>query len=477
MKKRLLVNFIYQASYQILLIIIPMITIPIISRALLPEGVGIYNFTFSIVSYFVLVAGLGLLTYGVKEIAIVRDSRDKLSEKFWELALFNLFFSILAVIAYLITILFFPSELRVYFLAQGFTLLAAVFDITWFFSGIEDFKVITIRKFFIRLITFILIVVFIRTQEDLLLYILIQSVGNFVGQLSLWVSINKRISFVKVSFKNIKKHFYPALSFFGAKLGSTVFLEGTKTVLGFITTMSVVGLFSNSLQIAMVINAVITASNTVLIPYMSNLYKKSTEHDLIKKLQEIIHLQLYFTIAIMFGLLLVNTSMIDWFFGESFSEIRTVLPFMSVIPLLSSLHQGIANQYLVPKGIMRPYNISIILAMIVSLVLTATLSPFIGIYGGVIGLITGYLVLCFIRIEVLLRETEFKFDMKKISVCTLSGALMLGVGYIVTNNMPSEFITTVIQVLLGGLIYMAMTWILGFNPIFKILSSLFSKES
>ena len=476
MRKKIFINFMYQASFQVLLIIIPMITIPIVSRAFKPEGVGIYNFTLSVVSYFVLIAGLGLSTYGVREIAIVRDDKIKLSEKFWELVLFNISFSLVAIIAYLTLIFFFSEELRWYFFAQGFTLLASVVDITWFFSGIEDFKKITIRNFIIKIITFTLVVLFIHTQKDLLLYILIQSVGNMIGQLSLWFSIRGKISFVRISFQNIRKHFLPALSFFGAKVSSTIFLEGTKTILGIFTTMTVVGLFSNSLQIAMVINAVITASNIVLIPYMSNLYKKTNETELIRKMEEIIHLQLYFTIAIVFGLLLINNSMIDWFFGKSFKDIRLILPFMSVIPLLSTLHQGVANQYLVPKGKMKPYNVSMMLAMGVSLVLTSTLSPFIGIFGGVIGLLGGYLVLCVIRVSVLIKETDFKFDTRKILICIISGLAMLIIIFFLTKEMPSRFITTIIQIITGASLYLIMTWLLGFNPTYNLLKSLFNKK-
>lgn len=476
MKKKILINFIYQASFQILLIVIPMITIPVVSRALQPEGVGIYNFTLSIVNYFVLISGLGLATYGVREIAIVRDNKYELSKKFWELALFNISFSLIAIGAYLTIILFFPKELRWYFIAQGFTLLASVADITWFFSGIEDFKKITIRNFIIKIITFILIITYIRQPEDLFIYILIQSVGNLLGQLSLWISIKKRIMFLKVSFKNIKKHFLPALSFFGAKIGSTVFLEGTKTVLGIFTTMTAVGLFSNSLQIAMVINAVITASNTVLIPYMSNLYKKTSEKQLIRTIEEVIHFQMYFTIAIMFGLLLINNSMIDWFFGESFKEIQLILPFMSVIPLLATLHQGIATQFLVPKGKMKAYNLSITLAMLVSLSLTALLSPMIGVFGGVVGLLSGYLVLCAIRISVLVKETDFKFDIRKILSCVISGLLMLIIVFYFTKHLPNTFATTLVQIVSGTSIYLVCTWLFGYNPLYNLLISLFKKK-
>lgn len=131
MKRKLAVNFFYQASYQILLIILPIITIPIVSKALGPGGIGTYNYINSIVAYFVLVAGLGMANYGVREIAIVRDDRYNLSKKFWELEGFNVFISILTLIVYLIWCLIFSNTF--YFLISSILIISNLFDITWFF--------------------------------------------------------------------------------------------------------------------------------------------------------------------------------------------------------------------------------------------------------------------------------------------------------------------------------------------------------
>ncbi|OUZ23688.1 hypothetical protein A5867_001373, partial [Enterococcus sp. 6D12_DIV0197] len=136
MRKKLIVNFFYQASYQVLLIILPIITIPVVSNALGPAGIGKYNYVNSITSYFVLVAGLGIANYGVREISIVRQNKLRMSQKFWELAFFNLIFSSLTLITYLIFAVFLSDD--IFFIVNGITIFSCIFDITWFFSGIED---------------------------------------------------------------------------------------------------------------------------------------------------------------------------------------------------------------------------------------------------------------------------------------------------------------------------------------------------
>ena len=83
--KKTAYNFMYQSIFQLMKIILPIITIPIVSKALGPSGIGTYNYTNSIAQYFVLIAGLGVGVYGNREIAIAREKKDTLSQKFWEL--------------------------------------------------------------------------------------------------------------------------------------------------------------------------------------------------------------------------------------------------------------------------------------------------------------------------------------------------------------------------------------------------------
>ncbi|WP_161900985.1 oligosaccharide flippase family protein, partial [Candidatus Enterococcus willemsii] len=157
-------NFIYQSIFQITKIVLPIITIPLVSDALGPHGIGMYNYTNSIAQYFVLFAGLGIGVYGNREIAVNRDNKITLSRTFWELFTMSFYISMVSVIIYFIVVTF--SANRAYFYLQSLIIIAAVFDISWFFMGIEDFKKTSLSSLFSQVISFFLIVFFIKDGDD-----------------------------------------------------------------------------------------------------------------------------------------------------------------------------------------------------------------------------------------------------------------------------------------------------------------------
>lgn len=106
---KLVKNFLWNAGYQVFILLVPLITIPYISRVLGPTGVGINSFTNSIVQYFILFGSLGITTYGNREIAYQRDSKEKLSQTFWEIALLRFVSIFIATICYLVFVFFFTS--------------------------------------------------------------------------------------------------------------------------------------------------------------------------------------------------------------------------------------------------------------------------------------------------------------------------------------------------------------------------------
>lgn len=465
--KKVLSNFIYQASYQVLLIFLPIVTIPIVSSALGKNGIGTYNFVTSIVNYFVLVAGLGLANYGVREIAIVRGNRRKLSKKFWELQFFNLFFSSSSFLLFLIFAVT-RNDAQLY-LIQSMIVLAAVFDISWFYSGIENFKKITIRNFFIKIATFILIVIFIKNENDLTKYFIIQSGGTLLGALSLWVNLKEYITFEKVSMRDIFAHFLPALSFFTAKIAISLYQNLTKTILGIAVGMGAVGLYSNSMSLITMTGSIMNAMNTVMIPKMSNLVSDKGEEGLIPILQKVIHLQLYITIAMSFGIAGISGTLVPWFFGNDFFELTILLPLISPVLIFQSLQMSIATQYLIPLGRMKDYNISVIIGAITSIVLTWILAPYIEVTGAIIGIGTGYVVITLLRSYRLIKDSDFRYNFSEIMRYIISAVIMSITIYSVGMFFNPSMFVTIFQIILGTVIYFSISFMFKANPLIKIL--------
>lgn len=455
MNKKIISNFIYQASYQLMMILLPIITIPIVSRALGAQGVGTWNFVYSIVSYFMLIGGLGLANYGVREISLVKEDKVALSKKFWELELFNAFFSLGVLVAYLFICLFLPN--KELYLILSFSIFSVFLDISWFFAGIEDFKRITLSNICIRLVSFLCIVVFVRGKEDLAVYFMIQTGTTFCSQAIFWLFLKGKIEFVQVSMKGIWQHFRPSLQFFIAKLSSTIFSNLNKTILGLMTNMSIVGIYSNSLMLVLMASSLVNSLNIVLIPHMSSLVNSKNKQGMIVTLQKSIHIQLYFTIAIMFGIIATNKHLIGWFFGNEFEQMKLIVPLLSLTVVLQSFYGAVSSNYLIPKGELKAYNNSIFIGATLSVMIDFFLIPFLGIYGAVIGNLIGQFAVCILVGRLLLRETTFTFQIKQLFISLIAAITMALVIIFLTKDLPAKPLTTLLQFVLGCVLYLGLT--------------------
>ncbi|WP_350028939.1 polysaccharide biosynthesis C-terminal domain-containing protein [Enterococcus faecium] len=265
---------------------------------------------------------------------------------------------------------------------------------------------------------------------------------------------------------------FSALSFFVAKIAVTLYQNATKTVLGLLSTMAAVGYYSNSYSLIMICGNVINAMNTIMIPRMSSLYGNKNEKKMISLLQKTIHFQLFFTIAIMFGLILLSDKLVDWYFGTNFSSMKSIIPCLAPVVVTQSFQMSVATQYLIPKIEMKEYNISILIGAVITVICTVVFVPFIGVYGAVVGINLGYLIVSLLRLRVLLKETTFKFEYKNVIKWIFSGLLMFWIGYMLTKNMASSITTTLFQVTIGIVLYLGITSLLNVNP----LVGIFKKE-
>ncbi len=179
-------NFIYNVLYQILIMILPLITTPYIARVIGANGVGVQSYTYSVVNYFVLFAMLGVNNYGNRSIAAVRDDKEKLSKTFWSIYGLQAILSIIMLIIYMFYLIFITNENKVIAGIQSIYIFSALLDINWFFFGIENFKITVTRNAFIKVISAFSIFIFVKKQDDLYIYSLILVIGTIISQVILW---------------------------------------------------------------------------------------------------------------------------------------------------------------------------------------------------------------------------------------------------------------------------------------------------
>ena len=185
-------NYTYSLLYQILTMIIPFITAPYVARVLGADGVGIYSYTQSYMTYFTLIAALGTSSYGMREIARCRNDKNEYSKKFWEIELLTILTTAICLIVWLILILF-STKYKIYFIALIPSLLATMFDISWFYTGHERIAYTVIWNAICKIIGVVCIFLFVKSKNDLVLYILLNSLVLMIGNLSMWVFLPKML--------------------------------------------------------------------------------------------------------------------------------------------------------------------------------------------------------------------------------------------------------------------------------------------
>src|SRR5699024_5021580 len=247
--QKLKTNFLYNSFYQVLLIITPLISAPYISRVLGPANTGIYSYTYSIVQYFVLLTMLGLKNYGNRTVAYNRNDKAQLSKTFWEIYSLQLITSFVMILFYLSFVFLIADEYQVIFSIQSFYLLAALLDISWFFFGVEEFKIPTIRSSLVRIIALILIFVLVKERSDLALYCFIMALGMFIGNVTFWPFLPRFVDFYRPQIKAVFRHLKPNLMLFVPVLAVSVYNLLDIVMLGSFSTMTETGFFQNAEKI------------------------------------------------------------------------------------------------------------------------------------------------------------------------------------------------------------------------------------
>ena len=271
-KKSIAKNYLYNLTYQILTLILPLITASYLARVLGAEGNGIYIYTYTIVNYFVLFGSLGISIYGQREIAYAQDNKSKMKKTFIELVSFRFITIGIATIIYYFAFMR-QGQYSQYYRILLFELIAAAFDISWFFQGIEDFKKTVLRNIVVRLASVSLIFILVKEQSDLDKYLAIYALANLIGNISLWFYLPKYFKGIKIKNLDIIKQIPSITLLFIPQIANKVYNMLDTTMLGnMIEDKSEAGYYEQSQKVIRVLLTLVTSLGTVMVPRMANMF-------------------------------------------------------------------------------------------------------------------------------------------------------------------------------------------------------------
>lgn len=448
-------NLAYNVAYQILVIILPLITAPYVSRVLGADGLGTYSYIFSIVTYFGLFGMLGIANHGNRSVALVRDNRQKVSEAFSNTYIIQLCTTVIALLLYFLFIYCWFSGDKTIAYIESIIVLSYVLDITWFFFGLEQFAVTVTRNAIIKIATVVAIFIFVRSREDLWIYALIMSCGMLFSQIYLWLRIRKYADFCKPSWSQVKSNIKPVLMLFIPAIAYSIYKLLDKVMLGAMSSMSQVGLFDNAEKIINIPSSLITAFGTVMMPRITVLLGTGDEHR-ISYLNKIS--VRYFTLLVVgaaFGLAGICNVLAPVYFGSEFVGSAPIIAGLGFSLIFVTWANVIRTQYLIPNKLDKPYVISSVIGALANFAVNIILIPKFAGIGAMIGTIIAEFTVFFVQLILVRRSFPMSQYLQPVLFLFPIGMIMFAVVYWIGAYMGNTIITLIIQILVGGFLYLS----------------------
>lgn len=375
---KVLKNYAYNLSYQLLVIVLPIITTPYVTRVFSSEDLGTYGYFNSIVTYFILLATLGVANYGTKEIS---GYRKEIRKNFWGIYTLQFGATILSLTLYVLLCLTLPSMQDLVAYILGLSLVSKGLDISWLFQGLEDFRKITVRNITVKLVGVISIFLFVKSANDLYLYVFLLTVFELVGQLSMWLPAREFIGDPHMDVTYAKKHLKPVILLFLPQIAISLYVTLDRTMLGALASKMDVGIYDQALKLVNILLTLVTSLGSVMLPRVSSLLS-SGDHKAVNKMQQMSFLIYNLVIfPIIAGMLIVNNDFVKFFLGKDFQDARYAIAIMIFRMFFIGWTNIMGIQILIPHNKNKEFMISTTVPAIVSVGLNLIFLPKLGFIG------------------------------------------------------------------------------------------------
>lgn len=456
---KIIKNYIYNSIYQILTIMIPIVTIPYAARVLGAEGIGINGYVASISTLFIYIGLLGLDKYASREIAYKRGNKDELNKTFSQLVILRVIMMVITSIFYIIFSLF--SEYKIFLLIQLVYVIGYLLDISWLYNGMEEFKKPVTRSIIVKTINIVCLFLFIKQPSDLWKYIAINATLVLIGNLILYHNVKMYVKLEKVEVKDIIKHIPLTIKVFIPQIAIQTYLQLGKIMIEAITNSATdVAFYDQADKIVKLPLALITALSTIMLPRISNEFKKNNKEKVKEYINKSLSFSLFLGIPIMVGIIGISDTLVPWLLGEEFFEVIKVIKILAPVVIAICITNVIADQYLMAVNNTKALTESYIIGAIANFVINIILISRYSYIGAAISMVITEIIIVLIQLINAKQIINIKDVMKSIWKYVIAAISMLIPIALVKNININIMLITLLQVFFGMITYIMVLFIL-----------------
>lgn len=479
MAKSIKENFIYNMIGTVSGFLFPMITFPYVSRVIMAEGMGQVQFYSSIINYVVLLTSLGIPLYATREIARVRDNVADLSRTTTEIISLNLILNIIGYAA-IFTMCFTVHEVMQnipLFLLLSSSIILTTIGCPWFFSGVEDFKYITIRGLIIRVICIIFLFLFVHDKNDLMYYAAYTVFGSIGNNILNFIRLRKYIHLDTFRFTELKIwiHLKPAFAIFVFNIVTSIYVNLDKVMVGFLKDNESVGYYTAATTISHILLTAVTSIGAVMLPRLSNLVKQGDMDNFYRLAKKSYNFIVTMSMPICGGLIILSPSLIRIFSGDGFIPAISTLQIISPIIIAIGLSNLIGIQVLYPLGKIKIVTISTSVGALINFTLNLILIPKYAQDGAAIATVLAEICVTVTQFIIAKKYIKFNLIDKQFISCLLTTLCMMLICHLFMTFRCSD-ITNLIAIPLLGAVFYGLAMLLVKNEIvIEVLNTITNK--
>lgn len=460
-------NIIYNTLFQVFNISFPFITGSYVSRTVGAHNLGDINFVQSVIAIVMVISNIGVLFYGMREVAKIRENLELLSKLVSEIVILRLIITIIVILIFLPMIYLIPkfNQNITLFYIIGFSIVINIFEVDWFFGGVEDYKIISMRNIITKALTFLFIILFVKEEKDYYIYATLLILGQGISTLMSFSYFCKLINFKIIGISPFK-HLKVLKIFFFSTLIVSIYNSVNTIILGFFQSSDEVAFFIRSKQFQLMGLALTGAISTVLIPRISYYYHNDSEKYL-SLLNNSLNYNYIISIPIVIGLLILSKPLNLLFGGEQFLPATYSLYILAPLIFFMGLSNWIYAQILLPSG-QEKFGLKIqTLSAFINIILNFLLIPKFGYIGAAISLFFTEIIAPLFSIYILKKNFKIKLItnslIKYIIASSVMGAILFPM-----HLYFSSFTLILFSSITGAIIYFSVLLILKEKIIIQV---------
>lgn len=456
--------------YQLIVLVVPLITAPYLAHTLGADKLGCYGYVNSMAGIICTFTMLGIFSYGNRQVAYVRDNKEKLSEVFWQIMSARVVIAIISSTIYFLVV-FFVGRYTTLFLLYYTYMLAYYLDPTWLYVGVEDMKWAVIKNTLTKLIAVAGIFILVKTENDLNVYVLIQGGSILISNLLVYSQLRLYVEKPRFDLRNFVDDISGSALLFLPGIATTIYTQCDKIMIELMTgASSEVAFYDYSEKIVTIPLTFITVISTVMMPRIANEFKNGHAERISNLLNKAAKFSMFVAFPMMFGLMVASTKLIPWYLGNDF--IPTVGAIIIIAPIiLTNTLTGISGgQYFTATNQVKILIGSQFAAAAANIIINAILIPRFGFYGAAVATTITSMACAVIQYSYLVKQVKLPGLLRKCFQYCGCSIFMAIIVYVATKNMQAEPLTNVVQVVIGGLLYFTVSIILKDQQAFLLIN-------